>query len=280
MPRPGRDIDRPTAAAGPADRGAPTTRLRILVCEHEPQTRRALIALLRGARFDVEATTTALAARDRVARCNPDGAVVGTALPDGDGIDLCRRLREWSAMPLILVSTDPGEDEHVRALEAGADHYLTAPVAPRELVARLRATLRRVTERGDAARHRLGDLEIDLAARTVRRAGEAVRLTPTEFRLLRTLVLQRGRLLTHHTLLEQVWGDGHGADPQVLRTHMANLRRKIEPRDGARHIGTEHGVGYRLHGEPDRTTAPVLRLVTADVRAPAPAPPVPRRRAA
>ena len=112
----------------------------------------------------------------------------------------------------------------------------------------------------------------------MRRAGEALHLTPTEFRLLRTLVLQRGRLLTHDALLEQVWGDGHGADTQILRTHMANLRRKIEPRDGARHIRTEHGVGYRLHGEPDGTTARVLRLVPAD--AGAAAPPIPRRRAA
>jgi len=257
-----------------------SARLRILVCEHDPRTRRALIALLGGAGFHVEATTTAHHARERAALRGADGAIVGTALPDGDGIDLCRRLREWSAMPLLLVSADPGEDELVRGLEAGADHYLTTPVAPQELVARLRATLRRVTTRGDAARHRLGDVEIDLAARTVRRAGEAVHLTPTEFRLLRTLVLQRGRLLTHHALVEQVWGDGDGADTQVLRTHVANLRRKIEPREGARHIRTEHGVGFRLHGDPDRTTARALRLVPADAGAPAPVPPLPRRRAA
>jgi len=275
VPRPGRDIDHPTGA--PRAR-AGSARLRILVCEHDPRTRRALIALLGGVGFDVEATTTVLGACDRAALRGPDGAIVGAALPDGDGVDLCRRLREWSAMPLILVSADPDEDELVRGLEAGADHYLTTPVAPQELVARLRATLRRVSTRGDAAAHRLGDVEIDLAARTVRRAGEALHLTPTEFRLLRTLVLQRGRLLTHDALLEQVWGDGHGADTQILRTHMANLRRKIDPRDGARHIRTEHGVGYRLHGEPDGTPARVLRLVPAD--AGAAAPPIPRRRAA
>ena len=256
--------------------------LRTLVCAREPQTRWALSAILRGAGFAVETTTTASDACRRAALRPPDGAVVATALADGDGVELCRRLREWSAMPLILVSAAPDEDELVHGLQAGADHYLASPVGPGELVARLHATLRRVGHAETSTHHRVDDIDIDLATRTVRRAGEAVHLTPIEFRLLRALVLGRGRLLTHRTLLEHVWGPARVMDTQALRTHMVNLRRKIEPPDGRRLIRTEHGVGYRLAydtpGGVGRTTPAVLRLIRSDE--PSPEQRVARRHAA
>lgn len=251
-----------------------TARLRILVCDDDPQMRRALAAILGDAGFDVEATTTTVDAYHRARLRPPDGAVVAAKPADGDGVDLCRRLREWSAMPLILVSAVADEDELVRALHAGADHCLAAPLAPRELVARLNATFRRVATPGPDPCHRRGDLVIDLAARTVRGPDGPVHLTPIEFGLLRALVLARGRVLTHRALLEQVWGPAYVPDSQVLRSHMVNLRRKIEPADGRRHIRTQHGVGYRLTGEPggsdDPTVAPAVRLMPRKQPASAP----------
>ena len=243
--------------------------------------RRALAAILRDAGFAVEATTTTADAHHRARLRPPDAAIVAAKPAGGDGIDLCRRLREWSAMPLILVSAVADEDELVRALHAGADHCLAAPFAPRELVARLNATLRRCATPGPSPRHGIGDLVIDLAARTLHGPEGPVHLTPIEFGLLRALVLARGRVLTHRVLLEQVWGPAFVPDSQVLRSHMVNLRRKIEPADGRRHIRTQHGVGYRLAGEArrsdERTIAPAVRLMR---REPASAPAADGRRAA
>jgi two-component system KDP operon response regulator KdpE len=243
----------------------PSSRLRVLVCDDDPQMRRALAAVLRDAGFAVEATATTADALDRARRRPPDGAIVAAKPAGADGVALCRRLREWSAMPLIVVAAVADEDELVRALQAGADHYLAAPLAPRELVARLNATLRRAATPGPSPRHRVGDLVIDLAARAVRGPEGPVHLTPIEFGLLRALVLARGRALTHRALLEQVWGPAFVPDARVLRSHMVNLRRKIEPADGRRHIGTQHGVGYRLANETrrsdERTIAPAVRLI-------------------
>jgi two-component system, OmpR family, KDP operon response regulator KdpE len=257
---------------------ASRARLRILVCDDDPQMRRALLAILRDAGFAAEAATTTADAHARARLRPPDGAVVGTKLPDGDGVDLCRRLRAWSTMPLIVVSAAPDEEELVCALDAGADHVLAAPLAPRELVARLNATLRRVSTPGAHPRHRVGELVVDLAVRTVRGPAGPVHLTPIEFRLLRALVLARGRVLAHAALLEQVWGPAFVPDAQVLRSHMVNLRRKIEPADGSRHIRTQHGVGYRLADDHERAIAPAVRLMPRDD--PASAPTTDRRRAA
>jgi two-component system KDP operon response regulator KdpE len=230
-------------------------RRRILLCDVESQTLRALRVVLHGAGFEVDATRSAAEALDRAALRLPTAAIIELMLPDGDGVQVCRRLREWSAMPVIVLSAVCDEEEQVRALEAGADDYLCKPFRPRELVARLRANLRRAEPERQEPCLALDGLEVDLAARMVRRDGREIHLTPIEFRLLAILVENRGRLLTHNALLQKVWGAAYIDARQTLRTHVANLRRKIEPVDGGPLIHTAHGVGYRLADRrPDRET--------------------------
>ena len=218
---------------------------RVLVVDDEHQILRALRVILRDAGFEVIEAATAEEALDRAAVRPPQAAIVDLVLPDGDGIEVARRLREWSAMPIHVLSAVGEEDEKVRALEAGADDYVTKPFGPRELVARLQAALRRAGGGPDEPAVCVGDLEVDLAARVVRVGGREVHLTPIEFDLLRTLVRNRGRLLTHRTLLTEVWGAGYADDTQVLRAHIANLRRKI----GDGYVKTDPGVGYRFVAE-------------------------------
>lgn len=219
---------------------------RVLVCDDEPQILRALRVILRDAGFEAMPADSAEEALDVAAVGRPDAAIVDLVLPDSDGVELCARLREWSKMPIIVLSAVGDEDAKVRALASGADDYITKPFGPRELVARLQANLRRIGPDPEEAVIRADGLEVDLARRTVQSAGEEVHLTPTEFDLLRLLASNRGRLITHRELLISVWGAGYGDDTQVLRAHIANLRRKIEPADGARYIRTEPGVGYRF----------------------------------
>ena len=219
---------------------------RVLVCDDEPQIVRALKVVLREAGFAVDATATAGEALDAAALRPPDAAVIDLMLPDGDGIDVCRQLRSWSRMPILVLSAIGDEDQKVAALEAGADDYVTKPFGPRELVARLHAVMRRAGAAVDEPTIAVDGLEIDLAARAVRREGAEVHLTPTEYELLRTLVRNRGRLLTHRMLLTEVWGPQYADDTRVLRTHVANLRRKIEPQGARRFIRTDPGVGYRF----------------------------------
>jgi two-component system KDP operon response regulator KdpE len=179
---------------------------------------------------------------------HPDAAIVDLVLPDGDGVEVCRSLREWSDMPILVLSAIGDEDEKVRALEAGADDYVTKPFSPRELVARLQAVLRRAAPQASEPVVEADGLEVDLAARVVRRAGAEVHLTPIEFDLLRMFVRNRGRLLTHRLLLQEVWGPAYTDDVPTLRTNIARLRRKIEPDGGPRYIRTDAGVGYRFVG--------------------------------
>ena len=213
----------------------------ILVCDDEPQIVRALKVILREADFEVVVAESAQEALDRAATTPPDAAILDLVLPDGSGVEVCRELRTWSEMPILVLSAIGEEEEKVRALEAGADDYVTKPFGSRELVARLQAALRRAPG-ADAPLIEAGELEIDLADRTVRRAGAHVHLTPIEFRLLAELARNRGRLLTHRALLTEVWGPGYADDVQVLRAHVANLRRKVGP-DAIR---TDLGVGYRF----------------------------------
>ena len=221
---------------------------RILVCDDELQIVRALKVVLREAGFEVEATATAREALDAAAVRPPDAAVIDLMLPDGSGVEVCRELRAWSDMPILVLSAIGDEDQKVEALEAGADDYVTKPFGPRELVARLNAILRRANQGGDHEPTITVDgLEVDLAARSVRRDGHDVHLTPIEYDLLKALVRNRGRLMTHRALLTEVWGPQYVDDTQVLRTHIANLRRKIEPPGEPRHIRTDAGVGYRFH---------------------------------
>jgi two-component system, OmpR family, KDP operon response regulator KdpE len=227
-------------------KGAP--RPKVLVCDDEHQILRALRVILRDAGFEALPASTAEEALDVAAVNRPDAAIIDLVLPDGDGIELCRRLREWSDLPILVLSANGEEDAKVRALAAGADDYVTKPFGPRELVARLQANLRRTETVPEEAIISSDGLDIDLSRRTVHRDGEEIHLTPTEFGLLAQLARNRGRLMTHRDLLISVWGPGYGDDTQVLRAHIANLRRKIEPPAGQRYIRTDPGVGYRFVG--------------------------------
>ncbi|HEX4186413.1 MAG TPA: response regulator transcription factor [Solirubrobacteraceae bacterium] len=227
---------------------APSKRTRVLVVDDEPQIVRALKVVLREAGFEVVAAETAAQALDLAAVHPPEAAIVDLVLPDGDGVEVTRTLREWSEMPILVLSAVGEEDQKVGALEAGADDYITKPFGTRELVARLRAALRRTAHTGDEPVLSVEGLEIDLAARVVRREDEPVHLTPTEFDLLRVLARNRGRLMTHRALLSEVWGPQYVEDIQPLRTHIARLRAKIEPEGAPRYIVTDPGVGYRFQG--------------------------------
>jgi two-component system KDP operon response regulator KdpE len=220
----------------------------VLVVDDEPQIVRALKVVLREAGFEAVAAETGSQALDLAAVRPPDAAIVDLVLPDLDGIAVTRKLREWSEMPILVLSAVGEEEQKVTALEAGADDYITKPFGTRELVARLNAALRRVARGKDEPRIEVEGLEIDLAARVVRRDREPVHLTPIEFDLLRELARNRGRLMTHRKLLAEVWGPEYVDDIQPLRTHIARLRAKIEPEgeDGPRYIVTDPGVGYRF----------------------------------
>ena len=222
-------------------------RSSVLICDDEAQILRALRVVLGDAGYEVVPAMSVREALDAVAVRPPDAAIVDLVLPDGDGVEVCRSIREWSEMPILVLSAVGDEREKVRALDAGADDYVTKPFGPDELVARLRAALRRTRPAENEPAFELDGLEIDLAARRVSRDGTEIHLTPTEYELLRHLVRNRGRLLTHRALLREVWGPGYQEDTQVLRVHIANLRRKIEPAPGApRLIRTDPGVGYRF----------------------------------
>ena len=245
--------ERLRAAAPVHNHWAVTHRRRILLCDADSQSVHAVRVVLHDAGFEVDVTRSAAQALDRVSVRVPAAAIIELALPDSDGVEVCRRLREWSAMPVILLSAVADEQAQLRAFDAGADDYVTKPFRPRELVARLLAHLRRADPAGQDPCVQLDGLEIDLAARAVRRDGEMVHLTPIEFSLLGVLTQNRGRLLTHNALLQQVWGPAYIDARQTLRAHIANLRRKIEPTDGTRLIHTDHGVGYRLADTPPET---------------------------
>jgi two-component system, OmpR family, KDP operon response regulator KdpE len=221
---------------------------RVLVCDDEPQILRALRVVLRDAGFEVATAATGEEALDAVAIRPPDAAIVDLVLPDRNGVEVTRAIREWSDMPILVLSAVGEESEKVRALEAGADDYVTKPFGPAELVARLRAALRRA--RGNQADEPVlsaDGLELDQAAHRVTIDGAEVHLTPTEYDLLRLLMRNRGRLMTHRALLIEIWGAAYERDTQVLRVHVANLRRKIEPNPAApRYVVTDAGVGYRF----------------------------------
>ncbi len=202
--------------------------------------------ILRDAGFEAVTAETGEEALDLAAVKPPEAAILDLMLPDLDGVEVTRRLREWSQMPILVLSAVGEEDRKVEALAAGADDYVTKPFGPRELIARLEAALRRVRPEVQEPTVVADGIEVDLAGHTVRRDGEVVRLTPTEFELLAALARNRGRLMTHRALLVEVWGVEYEDDLQVLRAHVANLRRKIEPADGPKYVLTDPGVGYRF----------------------------------
>ncbi|HEY2159957.1 MAG TPA: response regulator transcription factor, partial [Solirubrobacteraceae bacterium] len=184
-------------------------RIPVLVCDDEAQILRALRVILRDAGYEAVPASTGEEALDLAAVRHPDAAIIDLVLPDIDGVEVCRRLREWTEIPIIVLSAVGEEDAKVRALAAGADDYVTKPFGPRELIARLGAVLRRAVSEPDDAVIRADGLEVDLGARVVRRDGEDVHLTPKEFELLRLLARNRGRLMTHRDLLATVWGEGY-----------------------------------------------------------------------
>ncbi len=225
---------------------------RILVVDDEPQILRALKTTLRAAGYEVETAATAGEALIKAAARPPDGVILDLILPDGSGIDVCRELRGWTQVPIVVLSAVGEEAEKVEALDAGADDYVTKPFGIEELLARVRAVLRRKGAEagagGGAARVvALGELEIDLEKKALRVGGRRVRLTPTEFLLLSVLARNAGKLMTHRAILREIWGPSYGDESHYLHVYVSQLRRKIEP-DPARprYLLTEPGAGYRL----------------------------------
>jgi two-component system KDP operon response regulator KdpE len=219
---------------------------RILVVDDERQILRALQTSLRGAGYEVETAETAETALAAAAMRPPDALIVDLVLPDGTGTEVVRELRTWSSAPVIVLSAVGDEREKVAALDAGADDYVTKPVGIDELIARLRAALRRATPSAEPVLT-VGELELDLEKRELRVGGKPVHLTPHQFDLLRVLAINEGKLLTHRAILQEVWGPGYGSESNLLHVHVSQLRRKIEP-DPARprYLLTEPGAGYRL----------------------------------
>jgi two-component system KDP operon response regulator KdpE len=219
---------------------------RVLVVDDEPQFLRALRTNLRGAGYDVTTAETAEEALSAAGLRPPEAIILDLLLPDGRGTDVCRELRQWTDAPIILVSAVGEESEKIAALDAGADDYVTKPFAIGELLARLRAVLRRAGPATEPVL-RIGELVVDLEKRAVSMAGRSVRLTPHEFELLRVLAQNEGKLLTHKTILRAVWGTAYQRESSYLHVYVSQLRRKLEP-DPTRpsYILTEPGAGYRL----------------------------------
>jgi two-component system KDP operon response regulator KdpE len=219
---------------------------RVLVVDDEEQILRALRTSLRGAGYEVETADSAEHALAAAAMRPPEAVILDLVLPDGTGTDVCRELRSWSTAPVIVLSAVGEEREKVAALDAGADDYVTKPVGIDELLARLRAVLRRTAPSGEPVVE-VGELVVDLAKRTVTMAGRPVHLTPHQFDLLRVFALNVGKLLTHRLLLQEVWGPGYADAANLLQVNVSQLRRKLEPdRAHPRYLLTEPGAGYRL----------------------------------
>jgi two-component system, OmpR family, KDP operon response regulator KdpE len=219
---------------------------RVLVVDDEPQFLRALVTSLRGAGYEVDSANTAAEARTAAGLRPPDAVVLDLLLPDGTGTELARELRTWSDAPIVLVSAVGDEEEKIAALDAGADDYVTKPFAIGELLARLRAVLRRAGPPGEPVLE-VGPIRVDLERSLVTVDDSPVHLTPHEFRILRLLAQNEGKLLTHRTILREVWGPAYGDESNYLHVYVSQLRRKLEP-DPARprYLLTEPGAGYRL----------------------------------
>lgn len=229
-----------------------STAALALVVEDDAPLRAFLRTALSAHGYRVVEAATLGEARIAVTTCNPEVLLLDLGLPDGDGLDLVRQVREWSRLPIIVISARGREADKIAALDAGADDYLTKPFGTGELLARLRVALRHAAgAASDPPVVTLGPIQVDLARRQVLRAGEEVRLTATEFRLLALLVRNAGRVLTHTQILREVWGPHHAEHAHYVRVYMAELRRKLEE-DPARPrwFLTEVGVGYRLRDDP------------------------------
>jgi two-component system KDP operon response regulator KdpE len=219
----------------------------ILLVDDETAIQRALEPLLRSRGYDVESARTAREAREAFTRYQPDLVILDLGLPDADGLELCRWIRTQSEIPILVLSARGAERDKVRALDEGADDFVTKPFGPEELLARVRSALRRVFRSEETGRLEVGDLVIDFDRRRLIRAGEEIRLTPKEFDLLSALARNAGRVMTHRSLLKAVWGATSTDEPEHLWVLVRQLRKKIEPNPGRpRYIQSEPWVGYRL----------------------------------
>jgi two-component system KDP operon response regulator KdpE len=219
----------------------------ILVIDDEVQIRRLLRITLESAGHVVRDAETGRLGLDEIARRAPDAVVLDMGLPDMPGLQVLQRLREWSRVPVLVLTVLAAESDKIAALDAGADDYLTKPFSGGELLARLRAILRRAPTGEELSAVTFGSITVDLAARVVRRKGDEVKLTPREYALLRLLVLHRGRVVTHQQILREIWGPKSEEQTHYLRVHMTHLRQKIEADPHRpRHLKTESGIGYRL----------------------------------
>jgi two-component system, OmpR family, KDP operon response regulator KdpE len=219
---------------------------RVLVVDDEPQILRALRATLRGAGYTVDSAATAEEALTAAAAHPPEAVILDLVLPDRNGTDVCRELRTWSEAPVIVLSAIGEERQKIAALDAGADDYVTKPFSVDELLARLRAVLRRRAPEQEPVID-IGELRIDVAQRVVTVQGKRVKLSPHEFDLLRVLAQNRGKLLTHRALLREVWGPAYQVEAHYLHVYVSHLRKKIEPDPSSpRYLLTEPGAGYRL----------------------------------
>ncbi len=225
---------------------------RVLVVDDEPQILRALGINLRARGYEVDLAADGEEALALAARHHPDVVVLDLGLPGIDGVDVIRGLRGWSTVPIVVLSVRDGEADKVAALDAGADDYVTKPFGMDELMARLRAALRRATPAEEAPVVTTSDFTIDLGAKRVHRGvggerGDEVRLTPTEWHLVEVLVRNQGKLVSQRQLLQEVWGPEYHDETAYLRVHMANVRRKLEPQPSRpRYFLTEPGMGYRF----------------------------------
>lgn len=226
------------------------TGIHILVVDDERAIRRFLRTALTAQGYQVSEVANGEDALVAITQSTPDAIILDLGLPGMDGVEVTKRLREWTQVPIIILSVHDREDDKIMALDAGADDYLTKPFGIGELTARIRVAMRHIIPQEMPAVFVTGDLEIDLAKRIVKNNGEEVQLTPTEYDLLRTLVVNADKVLTHSQLLRQVRGVSYQEDTHLLRVHMSNLRRKLEPDPNQpRYILTESGVGYRLLSE-------------------------------
>lgn len=225
-----------------------TGKPRVLVVDDEPAILRFLKPALEANDYEVASAGTLAEALKRIAKEPPDVVVLDLGLPDGDGKDVIRGVRQWSQVPIIVLSAREREAEKIEALDLGADDFVNKPFGVGELMARLRAALRhRRQSQGEAAVARIGTLEIDTVRRRATRSGVEVKLTPKEFELLASLARHAGKVMTHRQLLTAVWGPAHGQDTQYLRVYIGQLRQKVEDDpDAPKIILTELGIGYRL----------------------------------
>ncbi len=230
----------------------------ILVVDDEPAIVRALSAALAARGYGVLAAATGREALDRIVTSSPSAVVLDLGLPDIDGIEVCRRVRIWSNVPIIVLTAEGSEGRKVAALDEGADDYVTKPFSMPELLARLRVALRHHRPEGlglDETVHTVGDLHIDVARRLVSIGGQSVDLTPKEFGFLLVLARHPGRVLTHRMILQEVWGPAFGTETQYLRVYASQLRKKLDDDPLAPRLVTEPGVGYRLV-DPETTPDP------------------------